>query len=568
MKNKQIEQHPFHFDTNFILVLLGAAFLVLILCLEESILTLTVLLFFGVKDRNLGRGLAFGRQKAKISGKTFAKDLPAMTDLQCFHTLRSIFLAGCLVSALLYVGSVRPALAQDASAVPESPEQISLSFAPLVKRIAPAVVSIASKRIVATRTRNPFLDDPFFAPFFQNGAVPGFGSIPRQRIESALGSGVIIAKDGLIVTNAHVVQGADEITVTLSDGREFPARVSVSDTPSDIALLRIDAPSESLPHAPLASSESLEIGDLVIAIGNPFGVGQTVTSGIVSARSRPNLEINDYNFFIQTDAAINPGNSGGPLVDMKGGVVGINTAIYSRDGGSLGIGFAIPSEMVQTVIAAEKPGGTGNPDTGRVARAWLGVQMQSLTSDIAASLGLDRPQGALVAHIRKESPAARVGLRVGDVVLSVGGHAVRDPAEMHFRWATVPLGQEAEFSVWRRGRTFSIRIPAELPPDMPPRQETTLKGRHALDGAKIANVNPAVGVDLNLPEDAEGVVIMDTAPGSAAARLVAKGDLIVSIDGEQIKTVVDVKRLLAGRRGYAISLVLSRKGQIQKILIR
>ncbi|MCB9978446.1 MAG: DegQ family serine endoprotease [Rhodospirillales bacterium] len=459
---------------------------------------------------------------------------------------------------------------QNASSTPDSREQITLSFAPLVKKIAPAVVSISSKRVITTRTQNPFLDDPFFAPFFLDGAIPGFRGLPRQKVESALGSGVIIAPDGLIVTNAHVVREADEITVTLNDGREFPARVSVSDTPSDIALVRIDAQNKPLPYAPLESSESLEIGDLVIAIGNPFGVGQTVTSGIVSARSRPNLEINDYNFFIQTDAAINPGNSGGPLVDMKGGVVGINTAIYSRDGGSLGIGFAIPSEMVQTVIAAEKQGGKAGEqtDTGRVARAWLGAQMQSLTADIATSLGLDRPQGALVSHIRKDSPAARSGLKVGDVVLSVSGHAIRDPAEMHFRWATIPVGESTVFEIWRKGKNLSLNVSAELPPDTPPREETALKGRHALSGATIANINPAVSIEMNLPDDAAGVIVMDTANGSPAARLVTKGDLIVSIDGRKVKNVADVKKRVSALRGYAISLVINRNGQMRQILIR
>ncbi len=465
--------------------------------------------------------------------------------------------------------SLGPRTSTDSRLLPDTKSEITLSFAPLVKKVAPAVVSIASRRVVTTRARNPFLDDPFFAPFFENGAIPGFGGLPRQKIESALGSGIIVSADGLIVTNAHVVKDADEITVTLADGREFPARISLADTPSDIALVRIDSKGKTFPYAPLESSESLETGDLVLAIGNPFGVGQTVTSGIVSARSRPNLDINDYNFFIQTDAAINPGNSGGPLVDMKGGVVGINTAIYSRDGGSLGIGFAIPSEMVQTVIAAETPSAPGAPSSpGRVARAWLGVQMQALSADIASTLGLDRPQGALVAHLRKESPAKRAGLQVGDVVLSVGGHAVRDPAEMHFRWATVPVGQSAEFGIWRKGRTLSLSVSAELPPDLPARQETVLKGRHILDGAKVANVNPAVEVELSLPEDTEGVVIMDIMPRSAASRLVSRGDLIVALDGKKIESVEDLKRLTAARRGGGASLVLSRNGQLRQILIR
>jgi Do/DeqQ family serine protease len=493
-----------------------------------------------------------------------------MTALRFFFTFFVLFLAAIGASfPCARAQSLVPQTSADSRVLPDTKSEITLSFAPLVKKVAPAVVSISSHRVVTTRARHPFLDDPFFAPLFENGAIPGFGGLPRQRIESALGSGVIVSADGLIVTNAHVVKGADEITVTLADGREFPARISLADTPSDIALVRIDPKGKTFPYAPLESSESLETGDLVLAIGNPFGVGQTVTSGIVSARSRPNLDINDYNFFIQTDAAINPGNSGGPLVDMKGGVVGINTAIYSRDGGSLGIGFAIPSEMVQTVIAAETPSAPGAPSgLGRVARAWLGVQMQALSADIASTLGLERPQGALVAHLRKESPAKRAGLQVGDVVLSVGGHAVRDPAEMHFRWATVPVGESVEFGIWRKGRSLSLSVPAELPPDLPARQETVLKGRHILNGAKVANVNPAVEVELNLPEDAEGVVVMDTAPRSESSRLVSRGDLIVALDGKKIESVEDLKRLTVARHGVGTSLVLSRNGQLQQILIR
>lgn len=453
-----------------------------------------------------------------------------------------------------------PARAQDTTQPPDNMQQIKLSFAPVVKKVAPAVVSISSKKTVTTRL-NPFMDDPFFAPFFQQG----FGGLPRKRVESALGSGIIVKPNGLIVTNSHVVRGADEITVTLSDGREFEGKVSVSDDASDIALVRIPALDESLPFADLDSSESLAVGDLVIAIGNPFGVGQTVTSGIVSAQARPNLDINDFNFFIQTDAAINPGNSGGPLVDMNGGVVGINTAIYSRDGGSLGIGFAIPAEMVKTVIAAEGKGQTGS---GGIARAWLGVQIQDMTSDIAKSLGLDRPRGAMVAKISQGSPASAAGLRVGDAVLAINDKEVANAAELHYRWATVPIGGKADFKVWRQNRTLTVSIPARLAPDNPPREDTQIKGRSALSGATVANINPAVANELGLPDDAEGVAIVRIDPASRAARLVTKGDILIAINGRKIADVSDVQKALNGSGQRGLALTLDRDGAIQQIVIR
>jgi len=261
-------------------------------------------------------------------------------------------LIGCLVLS-------GPALAENPKIVPAGRNQVNLSFAPLVKQVAPAVVNIYTKRTV-TRSAHPFINDPFFQQFFGGNLAPDLGGgLTRKQVEGALGSGVIIDADGIVVTNAHVIRGADEISIVLSDGREFPATLSLKDDHSDLAILRVDTDGEKLPAARLRSSEDMEVGDLVLAVGNPFGVGQTVTSGIVSALSRSSLNISDYNFFIQTDAAVNPGNSGGPLVAMDGGVVGINTAIYSQSGGSLGIGFAIPSEMVQTVVAAEANGQGG-----------------------------------------------------------------------------------------------------------------------------------------------------------------------------------------------------------------
>jgi serine protease Do len=418
------------------------------------------------------------------------------------------------------------------------------------------------------RAGHPFFNDPFFSPFFRDDV---FGGQIRRQLENALGSGVIVESDGLVVTNAHVVKEADEITVALNDGREFGARLLLVDEPSDLALLRMEIKEgELLPFAPLKPSESLEVGDLVLAIGNPFGVGQTVTSGIVSAQARSSLDINDFNFFIQTDAAINPGNSGGALVALDGGVVGINTAIYSRDGGSLGIGFAIPSEMVASVIAAADAGqGASQGGVARIVRPWVGVRVQNVTSEIAESLGMDRPRGALVAELHTASPLRKAGVRVGDVVLAVNGKAIRDSSEMKFRMATVPLGDKAAVEIMRAGKHMNVQVEAIAPPDDPPREDRVLEGRHPLNGVKIANLNPAVEVELGLSLDAEGVVVLSAPASGRMIRFLSPGDLLLEINGRKIKRPGDVEAALkAGDSGQGWMFLINSRGRIQRIVIR
>lgn len=442
--------------------------------------------------------------------------------------------------------------------VPQSKGQIQLSFAPLVKKTAPAVVNIYTKRTVS----KPIYADPFFAPFFRNDM---FGSRMKKQVENALGSGVIVEPDGLVVTNYHVAGDADEVVVVLSDGREFPAEVALADQASDLALLRIDPKGEELPFVTLKPSETLEVGDLVLAIGNPFGVGQTVTSGIVSAQGRSSLDINDFNFFIQTDAAINPGNSGGPLVALDGGVVGINTAIFSRTGGSLGIGFAIPSEMVASVIAAEK---TGAATASGVTRPWLGVTTQNVTADIGNSLGLDKPRGALIAALHPASPLKKAGAKVGDVVLSVNGHTLRDSSEMKFRMATVPIGQSAQVELSSKGKTRTIEVAAIAPPDDPPSNPQDITGNNLFSGATVANMNPAVAVKLGLPDADEGVVVLAVKRGSPASRVLALGDILLEVNGIKIKTSKDVEKGLKAGTATSLSMVKNHGGNIQKIMIR
>ena len=447
--------------------------------------------------------------------------------------------------------------------IPSSREQVVFSYAPLVKKISPAVVNIYTKRVVTKRV-SPFGNDPFFERFF--GGADGIGGLTRRQVESALGSGLIIEPEGVVITNAHVVKDAQEISVVLPDGREFDAGLSLLDERSDLAVLRADTKGEKLPFAHLKPSETIEVGDIVLAIGNPFGVGQSVSSGIVSALARSSLNINAFDFFIQTDAAINPGNSGGPLVAMDGGVVGINTAIFSRSGGSLGIGFAIPSEMVATVVAAEKSGA----GSAGVVRPWIGVSGQQVTADIAESLEIDRPAGVLVTKLHRASPALKAGIRVGDVVTSVNGKKIKNLAEMKFRLATVPLGQNAGMDVLRKGKALKFEVEAIAPPEVPPRDEVTLEGPHPLNGAKIANISPAVSVELGLSTGLEGVVVMAAERGTQAGRFVKSGDVIMGINGSETGSVKDVTRALeqAVRQGNGFSLMVDRGGRKSRIVIR
>jgi len=331
--------------------------------------------------------------------------------------LRRVIPWGRALALLPLVLLVPEARAEVEREVPQSREQVMLSFAPVVRQVAPAVVNIYTKRVVSERRGfSPLFNDPLFKRFF--GEDFGFG-MPRERVQNSLGSGVIVAPDGLIVTNYHVIKGAAEIRVVLADRREFAAELVLEDKQTDLSVLRIDPQGEALPVIELKDSDSIEVGDLVLAIGNPFGVGQTVTSGIVSALARTQAGISDYSFFIQTDAAINPGNSGGALVTLDGRLIGINTAIFSRSGGSIGIGFAIPANMVRTVVASAAGGNA-------LVRPWTGLIGQTVNSDLAEAFGLTRPGGVIVSKVHPNGPAARAGLRKGDVITSVDGQTVDD----------------------------------------------------------------------------------------------------------------------------------------------
>ena len=411
--------------------------------------------------------------------------------------------------------------------------EAQLSYAPLVKRTAPAVVNIYTKRTVRTLP-SPLFNDPFFRRFFGD-QFPGGGS---ERVQNSLGSGVLVDAKGVIVTNNHVIKGADEITVVLADRREFEATVLRADERTDLAILRIDVGAEALPRIELRNSDEVEVGDLVLAIGNPFGVGQTVTSGIVSAVARTTVGIADFRFFIQTDAAINPGNSGGALVAMDGKLIGINTAIYSRDGGSNGIGFAIPSNMVRTVLAGVGSG-------ARIVRPWFGADGQTVTPDVAASIGLARPRGVLVGEVYPGSPAARAGVERGDVIVSVDGVTIDDEPSLRFRIATREIGVPARFVLWRDGRERDVTAALIAPPETPPRDITPLRGNHPLAGATLANLSPALADEIGYDGAPRGVIVLEIRRGSAAQAIrLAPGDVLLKINERDLRSVDDVERAI------------------------
>jgi Do/DeqQ family serine protease len=435
-----------------------------------------------------------------------------------------------------------PALAQDRR-VPSSAAELRLSYAPIVQRVQPAVVNVYAAKLV--QNRNPFLDDPIFRRFF---AVPG----QPEQMQRSLGSGVMVDASGLVVTNVHVIDGADQVKVSLADKREFEAEIVLKDPRSDLAVLKLKDAHENFPTLDFANSDELMVGDVVLAIGNPFGVGQTVTHGIISALARTQVGITDYQFFIQTDAPINPGNSGGALVDMTGRLAGINTAIYSRSGGSQGIGFAIPSNMVRVVVASAKSGGKA------VKRPWLGAHLQAVTPDIADSLGLKTPSGALVASVVPNSPAARAGLKASDLLVAIDGQLIDDPNAFDYRFATHPLGGASQIDVLRSGKALKLTLPLETAPDVD-RAEITVSGRSPFQGATIANISPALADELHLDADIEGVVVTDIADDSTAATVgFQKGDVILAVNSKKISRTGDLDKVSHEQsRLWRITLVRS-----------
>jgi Do/DeqQ family serine protease len=435
-------------------------------------------------------------------------------------------------------------------AAPASMGQVQLTFAPVVKRIAPAVVNVYAKSVTQVQV-NPFFNDPLFAQLF--GGSPEM----QKRVQQSLGSGVVVRADGIILTNNHVVEGGNEITVALSDKREFKAKVLVADPRTDLAVLKIDTKGERLPVVPFADSDQVQVGDLVLAIGDPFGVGQTVTMGIVSALARTQVSASDYQFFIQTDAAINPGNSGGALVTTDGKLAGINTAIYSRSGGNVGIGFAIPANLARRVVEGVE-GGQTNP-SGGVKLAWIGASGQAVTSAIAASMGLPKPGGVVIKDIYPDGPLANAGIKSGDVVATVDGNAVDDMQSLNYRIATHKSGDVVKVHVESGKATRDVSVTLSLPPENPPRETQIVSGRNPLGGAKVENLSPAAALDLQMDLLAKGVVVTAVANNSyAGAQGFKPGDIVRSVNGSNINRVGDLTHALSGTGHW--DMVIERAG--------
>ena len=463
-----------------------------------------------------------------------------MTHLQATRrviVVSALFGAGLLVAAPTSAQRKEP---------PPSREAAQFSFAPIVKKAAPAVVNVYVRARVPTFV-SPFADDPLFRRFFGER----FG-MPQERIQNSLGSGVIVSPEGIVVTNTHVVKigGAAEIRIALSDRREFDAKVVQQDDKSDITVLRIEGGDGRFPHLEFENSDAIEVGDQVLAIGNPFGVGQTVTSGIISALARTEVGNSEAQVFIQTDAAINPGNSGGALVDMAGRVVGINTAIFSRSGGSHGVGFAIPSNIVKLIVDSAVAG-------RKLERPWLGAKLDAVTREIAEAMGLARVAGAIVARLYDKSPAAEAGMQAGDVIVAVDGHEVADARAVQYRLTTRGVGNRCRLDIVRKGRQLAVDVVLRASPQAGKDDVRNLSGVHPFDGARVANILPGTADELGI-EDQEGVVILQVRPNSTAARIFQPGDVIQVVGRTKIGTVGDLEA--AVRERQQVWLVILKRG--------
>ena len=434
--------------------------------------------------------------------------------------------------------------------VPSSQAQVQLSYSPVVKQTAPAVVNIFTSRTIRTRSRSSFFDQMF-----------GMQRAPRERVESSLGSGVIVRGNGIIVTNAHVVKGADELKVVLNDRREFEATVVAQDEETDLAVLRIDTNGEIMPSLRVGADDDPEIGDIVLAIGNPFGVGQTVTSGIISALGRTN--VSDISSAIQTDAAVNPGNSGGALVNLQGELIGVNTAIFSRSGGSNGIGFAIPAALVERAIESAL-------SEGRIVRPWIGARTNSVDATMASALGLDRAKGAVINELLDGGPADKAGLEKGDVILAVGDTEVNDDSGLRFKLATLRPRENTTVEYVRDGRIRTTKVRVDTPQETPLRDERDLEGVHPFNGAVIVNMSPALGEELGFDPYLEGVMVLKVLRGSAANyNRLRPGDFILDVNDTPITSTRQLESLLISEPIDVVwDVQIDRDGRIGSLPIR
>ena len=459
-----------------------------------------------------------------------------------------------LLAAAALIAAIAPASAQAQRQAPQTRAEVQLSFAPVVRRAAPAVVNVYGARVEQVQN-HPFFDDPMFRRFFGNrGGGQGQGP-QRAEVARSLGPGVIIDRSGLVVTNNHVVENMTEVKVAFADRREFEVEIVLRDPRTDLAVLKLKNPPTDLVTLDIGDSEALEVGDIVLAIGNPFGVGQTVTQGIVSALARSQVGVSDYQSFVQTDAAINPGNSGGALVDMNGRLIGINTAIFSRSGGSHGIGFAIPTAMVRLIIESAKAG------SQTVQRPWFGGRLQTVTADVAESLRLARPSGALIVSVVANSPAARAGLRAGDLITAVDSHQIDDPDAFGYRFGVRPIGGVASLAVTRNGRSLVVPVALEAAPRGGQDAEQ-ITGLSPFQGVTVATLSPGIADELRVNHRSEGVVITKVEPGSPAAQVgLQPGDVVLGVNGREIKAPTDLQQATA-QRARLWRFQIDRGGQV------
>jgi len=447
-----------------------------------------------------------------------------------------------------------------AAAPPVATSRPVPDFTAVAKAAMPAVVNISSARIVRAPEGGPFFSDPFFRFFFGEEFFRQF-RVPRERREQSLGSGVLVKPEGIILTNNHVVENAKEVRVTLADKREFSARIVGTDPKTDLAVLRIAG--GPFPVLALGDSDRVEVAEPVIAIGNPFGLSQTVTQGIISAVGRANVGITDYEDFLQTDAAINPGNSGGALVNARGELIGINTAIFSQTGGYMGIGFAIPSNMARTVMEQILK-------SGKVARGWLGVSIQDVTPAAARSLGLPEPRGALVGDVSPKSPAASAGLQRGDVILRLDGKPVEDSGHLRNLVASTPPGTTVSLTILREGKEQRMSVVVgeqpsertaareEAPPTEPTREL----------GLIVTDPTPDLLRRLDLPRGARGALVREVQPGSPAQEAgLRPGDLIQEVNRRPIRSAREFAERVRQEKGKDLLLLVNRGGSTAFVVV-